>query len=114
MASDGPAPRVTPEDVLEVFRARRDPREPLTAPEIADVVNCSRRTVLDRLHDLEEHGRVKSKKVGGRSRVWWLPDADEDASELPEEDPLFTGDPLLSPEDPVDETEIDDALYSEG
>ncbi|MFC6615116.1 hypothetical protein ACFQAS_09160 [Halopenitus salinus] len=38
-------------------------------------------------------------------------DGGEDASELPEDDPLFTGDPLLSPEDPVDETEIDDTLY---
>jgi hypothetical protein len=103
-----------PEDILVVFHAREDASEPLTAPEIADAVNCSRRTALDRLHELEERGRVTSKKVGGRSRVWWVPDDSPSAFEPPEEDPLFTGEPLLAPEDPVDETEIDDVLYSEG
>lgn len=77
MAKPGPAPSVTPEDVLDVFAARDDPTEPLTAPEIADALGCSRSTALDKLHRLEERGDVRSKKVGGRSRVWWVPPGDE-------------------------------------
>jgi predicted ArsR family transcriptional regulator len=113
MASDGPARRVTTEDVLDVFRRRDDSSEPLTAPEIADALNCSRRTALDRLHDLADTGTVASKKVGGRSRVWWLPAEDESSATLPADDPLLTGDPLIAPEDPIDETDIDDVLYDE-
>lgn len=78
MAKPGPAPSVTPEDVLDVFAARDDPTEPLTAPEIADELDCSRRSALNKLRALEERGDVRSKKVGGRSRVWWVPPADED------------------------------------
>jgi hypothetical protein len=114
MAKPGPNPEVTCEDILGVFRGREDVSEPLTAPEIADAINCSRRTALTRLHELEERGRVRSKKVGGRSLVWWLPEDDEAPLDLEEDDPLFSGEPLLAPEDPVDETNIDDVLYSEG
>lgn len=66
----GPKPRIEPADVLEVFETRDDRGEPLTAPEIAERLSCSRRTALNRLHDVDE---LASKQVGGRSRVWWLP-----------------------------------------
>ena len=59
-----------------MFAARDDTTEPLTAPEVADELGCSRRTALDKLRVLAERGDVRSKKVGGRSRVWWVsPDA---------------------------------------
>jgi hypothetical protein len=114
MGKPGPNPEVVAADILDVFRDRTDDSEPLTAPEIADAVNCSRRTALDRLHELEERGSVTSKKVGGRSLVWWIPDDNTSSRDLPAGDPLFSGDPLLAPEDPIDETDIDDVLYSEG
>jgi hypothetical protein len=83
MAKPGPAPSVTPEDVVEVFAAREDPTEPLTAPEIADALGCSRSTARKKLAALEERGDVASKKVGGRSRVWWVPpDARKDRDVL--------------------------------
>jgi predicted ArsR family transcriptional regulator len=82
MAKPGPAPTVTPEDVLDVFAARDDPTEPLTAPEVADELDCSRRLALDKLTGLDERGDVRSKKVGGRSRVWWVPPADEERDVL--------------------------------
>lgn len=71
MSKPGPSPEVTLEDVLGVFDARDDPAEPLTAPEIADKLGCSRRTALKRLQELGDRGDLASKKVGGRSRVWW-------------------------------------------
>jgi hypothetical protein len=111
MGKPGPDPETVPEEILAVFDDREDPNEPLTASEIAEAVNCSRRTALNRLHELEERGDLTSKKVGARSRVWWLPDDDRPSLETPSDDPLFTGDPLLAPDEPVDETEIDDVLY---
>ena len=80
MATPGRKPRVTHEDVLDVFAARDDPTEPLTAPEVADALNCSRKTAYNKLQTLRERGEVTSKKVGGRSRVWWVP-TDVDANE---------------------------------
>lgn len=61
------------EDVTAVFESREDYAEPLTASEIADELGCSRRTALNKLHRLEGETEIESKKVGGRSRVWWIP-----------------------------------------
>lgn len=61
------------EDVTSVFEARDDYAEPLTATEIAERLDCSRRTALNKLHELEDETNITSKKVGGRSRVWWIP-----------------------------------------
>lgn len=61
------------EDVTAVFEDRDDYAEPLTASEIAERLGCSRRTALNKLHRLEEGTDLTSKKVGGRSRVWWIP-----------------------------------------
>lgn len=113
MAGKGPSARIDAEDVLDVFRTREDESEPLTAPEIADALGCSRRTALDRLHELADSGVVASKKVGGRSRVWWLPSGDASPSEPPADDPLFTGGALYASDDPVEEETIDDVLYGE-
>lgn len=81
MGDPGRIPRVTPEDVLDVFAERVDPAEPLTAPELADALDCSRRTALNKLHTLQDRGAVASKKVGGRAKVWWLPRTNESENE---------------------------------
>lgn len=73
MGDPGRKPRITPDDVVVVFRDLRDRAEPLTAVEVADELNCSRRTALNKLQKLEDREIVTSKKVGGRSRVWWQP-----------------------------------------
>ena len=79
----GRVPSTTPEDVLEVFHDREDRAEPLTAPELAEELDCSRRTALNKLSALEDREDVKiaSKKVGGRSKVWWLPLVDHEPRE---------------------------------
>jgi predicted transcriptional regulator len=73
MASPGRDVEYSEGDVVKVFKDRDDYAEPLTASEVAERLGCSRRTALNRLHDLEESTDVTSKKVGGRSRVWWIP-----------------------------------------
>lgn len=60
-------------DVTGVFESRSDYAEPLTASEIAAELGCSRRTALNKLHELQADTDLTSKKVGGRSRVWWIP-----------------------------------------
>jgi MarR-like DNA-binding transcriptional regulator SgrR of sgrS sRNA len=78
MADPGRETQYTESDVIEVFRERTDYAEPLTASEVAEQLGCSRRTALNRLHDVQEETDVTSKKVGGRSRVWWVPVIMED------------------------------------
>jgi len=73
MASQGRDTEYTLSDVTTVFEAREDYAEPLTASEIAAELGCSRRTALNKLHALAAETDVTSKKVGGRSRVWWIP-----------------------------------------
>jgi DNA-binding HxlR family transcriptional regulator len=65
-----PAPKkVEDDEILEVFFDSDD--RVLTTAEIADELPISRRGLLDRLNQLEEEGRVKKKRVGGRNIVWW-------------------------------------------
>lgn len=114
MAESGPARRITPEDVLDVFRARDQPNEPLTATEVADALGCSRRTALDRLHDLAEQGEVASKKVGARARVWWTPlDPVSVRGADSEDDPLFDL-PTFSGGPPTDVSERVDEHIAAG
>lgn len=72
MEPDGPT-RVTAEEALAVFDRRPDPHAPLTAPEVADALDCARRTAYAKLEALCERGDLRTKKVGARGRVWWLP-----------------------------------------
>lgn len=71
--SDGPGrdPTITDDEILDVFRSSSDPV--FTAAELASELPIGRRGILDRLKDLEADGILKSKKVGGRSKIWWYP-----------------------------------------
>jgi len=63
-------------EVLSVFEAAAG--EPLTSPEVAEALDCARTTAYKALQGLADAGRLRTKKVGARGRVWWLPpDADE-------------------------------------
>ncbi|MEF8781794.1 MAG: HTH domain-containing protein [Haloarculaceae archaeon] len=73
MSDRGRDTEFTLSNVTGVFESRADYAEPLTAREVADELGCSRRTALNKLHDLEAETELTSKKVGGRSRVWWIP-----------------------------------------
>jgi CRP-like cAMP-binding protein len=73
MSGRGRETEFTLSEVTAVFEAREDYAEPLTASEVADELGCSRRTALNKLHELGDGTALRSKKVGGRSRVWWIP-----------------------------------------
>jgi DNA-binding MarR family transcriptional regulator len=71
MAKDGIGrPRdVTCEDVLTAFN---DVDKPVaTGTLLAEMLDVSKQSVLRRLQELEEKGRVERWKVGSRAVVWW-------------------------------------------
>jgi predicted ArsR family transcriptional regulator len=67
----GRPPSVSDDQILDVFESAEDPV--LTASEVADQLEMGRRGILTRLESLEKQGYLHSKKVGGRSTVWWYP-----------------------------------------
>ena len=73
MSTRGPDVEYTPEAVLSVFNKKGGPKEPLTSSEIAEELDCSSQTARNRLNELSERGELKTKKVGARGQVWWLP-----------------------------------------
>ncbi|WP_158059515.1 bacterio-opsin activator domain-containing protein [Halorussus halophilus] len=74
MADSG---RITDEDVLEVFEQVADPTESLSTSEVADALDCARRTAYAKLNALTESGQLQTKKVGGQVRIWWQPLGEE-------------------------------------
>lgn len=67
---DGPIPLAA---ISRVFEERDDQARPLTASDIMEAVDCSRRTAHNKLNELVDRGELKTRKVGSRSRVWWVP-----------------------------------------
>lgn len=67
------ADRIPPEAALEAFEEREDRGRPLTADDVMEHLNCSRRTAHNKLNDLVEDGVIETRKVGARGRVWWVP-----------------------------------------
>lgn len=59
------------EDVIEFMENADEPF--ITATELAEELDCAKRTAHDRLQELHEDGMVRRKKVGGRAVVYWLP-----------------------------------------
>ncbi|MBV0903028.1 helix-turn-helix transcriptional regulator [Haloarcula salina] len=70
--------------VLAVFDDRSDPARPLTANDVMDEIGCSRRTAHNKLNELVEQGRLATRKVGARGRVWWVPMDAPRAGDRPE------------------------------
>jgi DNA-binding Lrp family transcriptional regulator len=68
----GPNPNDTNQDILNVFEETTDPV--LSTVEVASEITIGRRATYNRLKNLEKAGKLRSKTVGGKSTVWWLPD----------------------------------------
>ena len=68
--SPGPKPNDTDQDILNVFKKTTDPV--LSTAEVAEQISIGRRATYNRLVDLEEGGKLQSKKIEGKSTVWWL------------------------------------------
>jgi hypothetical protein len=108
----GRKPRVTDEDLLDVFRSTSDPV--LSTAEVADAVPIKRRGTLNRLQALEEDGALESKQIGGRNTVWWLVDerdvSDTDRRSPPTADPAPVDEEHDTPPEAPESDAVDDAL----
>ncbi len=106
---------ITLDDVIDVVEASESPV--VTAKEVSEVLGCTAETARQKLLELRDQHIVARRQVGAGAVVWWLvagaPTPKKD-QEIDPTDPLFTGEPLCAPEDPVDETAIDEVLYGEG
>ncbi|WP_135854280.1 helix-turn-helix domain-containing protein [Halorussus salinus] len=69
----GRKPRITTDDVLDVFEENDDRCEPFTAPELAEELNCHRNTARNKLEDLVFVGDLDSKKASASGKVYWRP-----------------------------------------
>lgn len=70
-------PKYNDDDILELL-ANTAP-EPLSAPEVAEEVGCSRGTARNKLDSFVDDGIVATKKLGARSRGYWLTDTGVDS-----------------------------------
>jgi len=70
-------PKYNDDDVLELLASNAP--EPLSAPEVADEVGCSRGTARNKLDSFVDDGIVATKKLGARSRGYWLTDTGVDS-----------------------------------
>lgn len=64
---------ISPEKALSVFEDRTDSAKPLTANDISNELGWSRRTVHNKLTELVDQELLKTRKIGARGRVWWVP-----------------------------------------
>lgn len=66
--------------LLDVFRDRYDQAKPITAGDINEEFDWSRRTIHTKLNELSgEDGPLESRQVGARAKVWWVPISRDDA-----------------------------------
>lgn len=71
---------ISAERILDVFRDREDQGKPLTAGDLDEVFDWSRRTIHTKLNELSgEDGPLESRQVGSRAKVWWVPISRDDA-----------------------------------
>jgi hypothetical protein len=65
--------RIPAEAALDAFDAREDAARPLTADDVMEALECSRRTAHNKLNALVDRGALDTRKIGSRGRVWWRP-----------------------------------------
>jgi DNA-binding transcriptional ArsR family regulator len=109
------ADRLPPERVLDVFDQHDDLARPLTATDVVDALDVSRRTALNKLNELEAAGVVDSRTVGARARVFWRPipaDAEPRLKRLSNDlgEPITVGETVYEDGDahPLDTTDARD------
>ena len=69
----GRKPRVTNEEILQLFRDTDDPV--LSTGEVTAELSIGRSATYKRLSKLREEGALHGKKIGGRNTVYWLDEA---------------------------------------
>ena len=68
----GRKPRVTDDEILQLFRDTDDPV--LSTAEVTEQVSIKRNGTYKRLSALRDDGQLTGKNIGGRNTVWWIPE----------------------------------------
>jgi PAS domain S-box-containing protein len=71
MGTSGSTPNVTREDIRSVFSRLDEPCTPLTVAEVAEKLECTKRTAQHNLETLAELGELQTKQIDGQSKIWW-------------------------------------------
>ena len=66
----GRTKKIGDDELLEAIALSPDPV--VTAPELAEKLDYSTDGVRNRLRNLEDEGKVKSRDVGARATIWWM------------------------------------------
>ncbi|WP_128475731.1 PAS domain S-box protein [Halorussus pelagicus] len=72
MGPSGSGPSVTLEETHRVFEDF-PPGTPLTVGEVADELDCPRRSAERHLTELATRGELETKRIGEDERIWWRP-----------------------------------------
>lgn len=81
----GPERTIKRTDVKDEFT----PGLPETASTLARAFDCHPDTVMNRAKELAELGEVRTKKLGARARVYWIPAPDKTVDASLIEDSMF-------------------------
>ena len=68
----GRKPRVTDDEILQLFRDTDDPV--LSTAEVTEQVSIKRNGTYKRLSALRDDGQLTGKNIGGRNTIWWIPE----------------------------------------
>lgn len=71
-STPGRKPRVTDEEILQLFRETNDPV--LSTAEVTEELPIKRSATYKRLASLQDDGKLTGKELGGRNNIWWIPD----------------------------------------
>ncbi|WP_247004213.1 PAS domain-containing sensor histidine kinase [Halosolutus gelatinilyticus] len=86
MGSPGPTPRITKDDLREIFDRADKPPTPFFTEEVADALGCTQQTARRYLEELAEQGEVQTKQAGDSDRIWWLSEEQRSDSRQPDEE----------------------------
>ena len=74
-AKPGRKPRVTDEEILQLFRETNDPI--LSTDEVTEQLSIGRSATYKRLKSLQDEGRLQAKTIGKKNTVYWLDEAEK-------------------------------------
>lgn len=74
MASRGPDPKATDEEIVQSIASAENPF--VTAGDVASDVSLSSERARQRLNQLEKEGKIVRTKVGGSAVVYWISDSE--------------------------------------
>lgn len=84
MGPSGSAPNATQEDIRGLFSQLDEPCAPLSTGEVAEKLDCPKRTARQNLEALAERDELQTRQVDDQREVWWSLDRVESVQQQPE------------------------------